>query len=80
VLSLFQNLFGLALGPLIAGFLSDAWSLERALMTVPVFSLLAATALLIAARTYEADLQRAGETAEEDAQAEPASPPRQALA
>ena len=27
VLSLFQNLFGLAAGPLIAGFLSDAWTL-----------------------------------------------------
>jgi len=80
VLSLFQNLFGLALGPLIAGFLSDAWSLERALMTVPVFSLFAATALLIASRTYEADLQRTEEVAEEEAQPEPVSQPRQALA
>jgi MFS family permease len=81
VLSLFQNLFGLALGPLIAGFLSDAFSLQTALMIVPAFSLLAAACLLIAARTFEADLKRAGEIAEEDAQAAaPVSQPRQALA
>lgn len=80
VLSLFQNLFGLALGPLIAGFLSDALSLQTALMIVPAFSLLAAACLLIAARTFEADLKRAGEIAEEEAQAAPVSQPRQALA
>lgn len=80
VLSLFQNLFGLALGPLIAGFLSDAWSLERALMVVPLFSLLAAAALLIAARTYESDLQRAGEAAEHEARADSVAPGRQAMA
>jgi MFS family permease len=80
VLSLFQNLFGLAVGPLIAGFLSDALSLQTALMIVPLFSLVAAAFLLIAARTFEADLQRAGETAKEDAHPEPAQPARQALA
>ena len=31
VLALFQNLFGLAAGPFIAGVLSDAWGLEPAL-------------------------------------------------
>ena len=31
VLSLFQNLLGLAAGPFIAGWVSDAWSLETAL-------------------------------------------------
>jgi len=67
VISLFQNLFGLAAGPLIAGFLSDAWTLEYALMAMPVFSVLAAGALLVAARTYEFDLQRAREAAESTA-------------
>lgn len=81
VLSLFQNLFGLAAGPFIAGLLSDAWTLERALMTVPLFSLLAAGALLVAARSYEADLRRAGEAADDPARAAPAEPPsRRALA
>jgi MFS family permease len=81
VLSLFQNLFGLAAGPLIAGFLSDAFSLQTALMIVPAFSLLAAACLLIAARTFEADLKRTGEIAEEEAQAAaPVAQPRQAMA
>jgi MFS family permease len=57
VLSLFQNLFGLAAGPFIAGALSDAWGLERALAVTPLFSMLSALALLLASRTYEGDLQ-----------------------
>ena len=65
VLSLFQNLLGLATGPLIAGFLSDAWSLQHALIAMPVFGLLAAGAFLRASRSYGADLQRAGEAAHE---------------
>lgn len=64
VLSLFQNLLGLALGPLVAGALSDAWSLEHALIAMPVFGLLAAGAFLAASRSYEADLQRACEGAD----------------
>jgi MFS family permease len=55
VLSLFQNLFGLAIGPLIAGALSDAWGLTAALTVVPAFSLLAALAFLRAARSYESE-------------------------
>ncbi|MEJ8810062.1 MFS transporter [Variovorax ureilyticus] len=62
VLSLFQNLLGLAMGPLVAGFLSDAWSLEHALIAMPVFGLLAAGAFMRASRSYGADLQRACET------------------
>ena len=59
VLALFQNLLGLAVGPFIAGVLSDAWGLESALTAMPVFGVLAALAFLIAARSYAADKQRA---------------------
>ena len=61
VMSLFQNLLGLAAGPFIAGLLSDAWSLQHALTAMPVFGLLAAAAFVAAGRCYEADLQRAAE-------------------
>ena len=61
VLALFQNLFGLAAGPFIAGILSDAWGLAPVLAAMPAFGLLAALAFRLAARTYEADMQRAGE-------------------
>ncbi|MEJ5989899.1 MFS transporter [Ramlibacter sp. PS3R-8] len=59
VLALFQNLFGLAIGPVIAGALSDAWGLPLALAAMPIFSILAAAAFVRAARTYEADAARA---------------------
>ncbi len=62
VLSLFQNLFGLALGPLIAGALSDALGLETALAITPLFALLAAGAMLMASRTYESDKSTANES------------------
>jgi MFS family permease len=55
IMSLFQNLFGLALGPFITGVMSDAWGLVSALAVVPAFCVLAALAFLRAARTYEAD-------------------------
>jgi predicted MFS family arabinose efflux permease len=66
VLALFQNLFGLAAGPVLAGMLSDAWGLVPALTATPVFALVAAGAFLLAARSYEADKARA---------AEPVAPP-----
>jgi MFS family permease len=78
VLALFQNLFGLAAGPFIAGALSDAWGLERALAFTPLFSVLAALALLVASRSYEGDLQRLREPAP-DATA-PVDATREALA
>lgn len=56
VLSLTQNLFGLALGPLLTGVLSDAYGLTFALSVVPVFCLGSAAMLLWAARSYEHDL------------------------
>jgi MFS family permease len=59
VLSLFQNLFGLAAGPFLAGVLSDAWGLVPALTAVPLFGLVAAGAFTLAARSYDADRARA---------------------
>lgn len=64
VLALFQNLFGLAAGPFLAGVLSDAFGLVPALTAIPLCSLLAAGAFLLAARSYEADKARAAELPE----------------
>lgn len=58
VLSLFQNLLGLAVGPFIAGVMSDWWGLQTALAVVPMFSLMAAGFFLLAGRSYEADLHQ----------------------
>ena len=69
VLALFQNLFGLALGPFIAGLFSDAWGLELALAIMPLFSAIAAASFVIAADSYESEKQRANELALPIAQA-----------
>ena len=61
VLALFQNLFGLAAGPVIAGLLSDAHGLPFAMAVTPLFAIVAAVAFLRAARTYEADAARAAD-------------------
>ncbi|HEY6134611.1 MAG TPA: MFS transporter, partial [Rubrivivax sp.] len=61
VLALFQNLFGLAAGPFIAGILSDTVGLALALTVTPLFAVLAALAFVLAARSYEADKARAAE-------------------
>jgi len=61
VLALFQNLFGLATGPFIAGVISDSWGLEAALTITPMFALVAAGAFLMTARSYESDKARAGD-------------------
>ena len=63
VLALFQNLFGLAAGPFLAGVLSDAWGLTPALTAIPAFGAVAALAFLLAGRSYEADKSRASEAA-----------------
>ena len=52
VLSLFQNLFGLAAGPFIAGTLSDAVGLEMALTLTPLACIVAAISFLIASGPY----------------------------
>jgi MFS family permease len=69
VLALFQNLFGLALGPFIAGLFSDAWGLETALTIMPLFSAVAAASFVIAAGSYESEKQRANESSPHIAQA-----------
>jgi MFS family permease len=76
ILSLFQNLFGLALGPFVAGALSDAVGLQTALTITPLFGLLAVAAFIRAAHTYAEDKNRA---AEPDV-TEPGAPAPNALA
>ena len=61
VLALFQNLFGLAAGPFVAGVLSDAWGLVPALTATPLCALIAAGAFWMAAGSYESDKARAAE-------------------
>jgi len=58
VLSLFQNLFGLAIGPFLVGVLSDMWGLQQAMAVVPAFSVLAAVFFMVAARSYEHDVRQ----------------------
>jgi MFS family permease len=77
VLSLFQNLFGLALGPVVAGLLSDALGLETAMAIMPAFGLVAIGALLMASRSYAGDIQEVRPTPAEDP---PVGSPRPALA
>jgi MFS family permease len=74
VLALFQNLFGLAMGPFLAGMLSDAWGIVPALSVMPVFALAAAGAFLLAARSYERDKARAHEPLEPRADLAPTQP------
>ena len=64
VLSLFQNLLGLAAGPAIAGALSDALGLDNALTLIPVFGAVAALLFVVASRSYDADFQRTGNVME----------------
>jgi len=57
ILSLTQNLFGLAAGPLLTGYLSDRYGLPFALAVVPMFCLAAAAVFVLASRTYLDDLR-----------------------
>lgn len=59
ILGLLQNLFGMAMGPLIGGVLSDAFGLQTALAVTPMFGIAAAWMLVIGSRTYERDAGRA---------------------
>jgi MFS family permease len=56
VLAVVLNLFGLAVGPFLAGVLSDQCGLQQALAVVPLFSTLAAVLFIIAMRSYDADV------------------------
>ena len=58
VLSLFQNLFGLAAGPAISGYLSDRLGLAAALHYMPLFACIAAVLFWRAARGFERDQLR----------------------
>jgi MFS transporter, Spinster family, sphingosine-1-phosphate transporter len=58
VVSLFQNVFGLAVGPVLAGALSDQWGLQRALVFIPLFSVVAGVFFVVAMRSYDADAAR----------------------
>lgn len=69
VLTLFQNLFGLAVGPVLVGLMSDRIGLPSALAAVPLASLIAAAAFMLAARSYESDRARAASAADESAPA-----------
>jgi MFS family permease len=55
VLSLVQNLFGLAAGPFIGGLLSDAVGLNDALALMPLASLIAAACFVKARNGYQAE-------------------------
>jgi predicted MFS family arabinose efflux permease len=65
VLSLFQNLFGLAAGPFLAGLLSDAVGLETALTLTPLACIIAAFSFVMARKRYQAERQGAGVVAAE---------------
>jgi MFS family permease len=59
VLSLTQNLLGLAVGPVLTGFLSDMYGLAFAMAVVPAIGVPAGCVFLLAARHYAADKARA---------------------
>ena len=61
MLSLFQNLFGLAIGPFVAGLLSDHLGLATSLSVVPAFACLAALLFVLAGRSHDSDLARVRE-------------------
>jgi len=58
VLAATQNLFGLALGPVLIGMLSDRHGLAAALTAVPVVCCAAGLLFVAAARTYARDRKR----------------------
>ena len=58
LLAVTQNLFGLTLGPLVVGLLSDRYGLPFALSVVPICTLVAAVIFFIAARGYDADVRK----------------------
>ena len=66
MLSLANNLLGLAPGPIVTGVLADAFGLQTALQLVPLVSLAAAGIFAVARRSYQRDLQQLGWRAADD--------------
>lgn len=60
MISLVQNLFGLAAGPLVVGFMADRYALAGALAVLPVFAIGAMLCFLMASRHYPAELKTIG--------------------
>jgi MFS family permease len=60
MLTLVNNLLGLAAGPLITGMLADQMGLAKAFQLVPLISLAAAAVFYFAKRHYLADVQQVG--------------------
>lgn len=58
MLTLVNNLLGLAAGPLVTGLLADAFGLATAFQLVPLISLVAAAVFWFAKRSYLADVRR----------------------
>ncbi len=59
------NLFGLAVGPFLGGVISDMWSLQVAMASIPSVGFLAAIFYWKAARTYEADAETTAQLAKD---------------
>ncbi|MEV6329111.1 MFS transporter [Streptomyces sp. NPDC051909] len=57
MVTLIQNLFGLAVGPLLTGWLSDTLGIAAALALMPLFCAGAAASLWTASRSYERELR-----------------------
>ena len=55
MVAIVQNLFGLGVGPLISGALSDAFGLQTAMAIVPISCGIAAALLVFGSRSYPAD-------------------------
>jgi predicted MFS family arabinose efflux permease len=55
MVAIVQNLFGLGVGPLMTGALSDAFGLQTAMAIMPLSCALAATLLVIGSRFYRQD-------------------------
>ena len=62
VLSVTQNLIGLAGGPIVTGALSDRFGLQAAMGAMPLFCIAAAALFLLASRTYERDQRRVADS------------------
>jgi MFS family permease len=58
LLTLANNLLGLAPGPIVTGGLADAWGLETAFQSIPVVCLASAACFVAGRLSYPADLKR----------------------